>query len=67
MSSAIEFDDNSFWEFITSRINLGRSDSGLFVMMVLYSRSRREFSPEFLAWLSQLEESGDLIFASGRV
>ncbi|KAF8142198.1 hypothetical protein K438DRAFT_2030214 [Mycena galopus ATCC 62051] len=67
LSSTIEFRDESLWELVTSRIDPWRSESSPFVVMVLYVSAQREFSPEFLAQLSELEQSGDFIFVKGHI
>ncbi|KAF7350823.1 hypothetical protein MSAN_01644200 [Mycena sanguinolenta] len=63
LSSTMEFREESLWNLISSRAV--RPEIGPFVVMVLYLGSQREFSPEFLAQLSELEKSGDIVFASG--
>ncbi|KAJ7230863.1 hypothetical protein B0H12DRAFT_1328413 [Mycena haematopus] len=65
LMSIIEFRDDSLWQLVNSRIDLrrSRSENEPFVVMVSYlPAQRREFSRQFLAQLSELEESGDLTF-----
>ncbi|KAJ6593058.1 hypothetical protein B0H19DRAFT_12123 [Mycena capillaripes] len=67
LTSVIDFRDDSILEFVTSRIERGLPENNPFVVMILYSGCRRELSPEVVAQLTELEDSGDLIFAIGRV
>ncbi|KAJ6481893.1 hypothetical protein C8R45DRAFT_1100296 [Mycena sanguinolenta] len=67
LMSTIDFIDDYLWKLVTSRIHLrhSRSENEPFVMMVSYlPRRQGELSPQFLARLSELEKSGDLVFSS---
>lgn len=63
LNSLMQFSDASLWDFVTSRIVPGRSAEGPFGAAVAYLLCCcREFSPEFIAQLSALEDAEEMEF-----
>jgi hypothetical protein len=63
--SLCQFRDDAFWNFITSRSLPGRSDYVFGIEICWCSRRDREFTPEFLARLSELAADGACSFTVG--